>query len=177
MVLRRVHVPLAASVNALGRHIAHLQEDQGWVLLITTRMPAEVLTKQLHGIDWNRLVFIDTVAPVHTPPPPGARIEYVPGTHLLELVHLRAQRIMARLPRTPHVVYYDAHSLSSAVPREALAEMTREWALVSPVETWTDIVIHDQPVLPTWQQALYAELIPHVCLDCPARMETLQASL
>lgn len=170
-------MPLGTSVAALGRHIAHLQEDDAWVVLITTRMPAEVLRQDLQGVNWNRLVFIDTVAPVHAPPTPGARIEYVPGAHLLELVHLRERQIMARLPKTPHVIYYDAHSLSSAVPREALDEMTREWALVSPAEAWTDIVIHDAPPLPMWQQALYAELMAHTCMDCEAPARLVQASV
>lgn len=169
-------MPLEGSVSALGKHIAHLQEDEGWVVLITTRLSAASLRQDLQGVNWNRLVFIDTVAPVHAPPAPGPRIEYVPGAHLLELVHLRERQVMARLPKTPHVVYYDAFSLSSAVPREALEEMTREWAAVTPEQAWTDLVVHDEPALPAWQEALYRDLMADGCPDC-VMPRILQASV
>lgn len=166
VVLRLVQLPLDASVAALSRHIGHLQEDGSWVLVITNRIPAEVLLRQLTGADWNRLVFIDTVSPVPPEPVPGIHIEHIAGPHLLELLHMRSRRIIARLPQPPHVIYYDAHALSMAVPRPVVEEMTRAMAMVSSTQTWTDVIVHDGARLPAWQTELYDELIPARCAEC-----------
>lgn len=178
MVLRRVQLPLAASLEALDAHLAHLQEAGRWVLLVTNRLPADVIARGLHATDMSRLAVIDTTSAVPPAPVPGLLVEHVAGSHLLELLHLRSRRLIQRLPQPPHVVYYDANTLNQVVPRQAIEEMTRGIAMVSTAHTWTDVVVHDRLALPGWQKDLYDEFLTETCRDCeegPARL-VLQAS-
>ena len=165
MVLRLVQLPLESSAAALSRHIKHLQDDGSSVLVVTNRLPAEVLLRELVDADWSRLVFIDTVSPVPPDPVQGIHIEHIAGPHLLELLYMRSRRIIQRMPRAPHVVYYDAHSMSLALPRPVVEELTRSLAMVSSALTWTDIIVHNRP-LPGWQADLYNQLISHHCDEC-----------
>lgn len=168
MALRVAHVPLESSVEALSRHIAHLQEDGRWVLVITNRLPAELLVQQLGAIDWSRIAFIDTNAPRPgaAPARDGIPIDHIAGPHLVELLHLRIRRLVQRLPQAPHMIFYDAQTFGASMPRHALEEMTRNLARVSLQGTWTDIIVHDRPALPGWQRTLYEDLVPHRCEAC-----------
>lgn len=131
MVTRLLHLPMRARQDLLASHVRALIEHKNRsVLIVTTNVPAPILFDSLRdrGVDLNRVFIVDAVsdrAGIDAMGDPE-HVMFLPGPQLLELIALRAAKIVrAKAQGPPHVIILSANSFALYNSPEALEELVR----------------------------------------------------
>lgn len=131
MVTRLLHLPVRSRDDLLAGHVRSLIEHKNRsVLIVTTNVPAAALFDRLQdrGVDINRVFVVDAVSSRSALDAKGdpEHVLYLPGPQLLELIALRAAKIIrAKAQGPPHVIILSANSFALYNSAEALEELVR----------------------------------------------------
>lgn len=131
MATRLLHLPLQGQFDLLSQHVRGLIEHKNRsVLVVTTKLPAGTLFEKFQdrGVDTNRVFIVDAVSDRSGLDAKGdpEHVMYLPGPQLLELIALRAAKIVrAKAQGPPHVIVLSANSFALYNSPEALEELVR----------------------------------------------------
>jgi hypothetical protein len=131
MATRLLHLPLRARDDLLASHVgAHIEHRNRSVLIVTTNVPAAALFGRLRdrGVDTNRVFIVDAVSGRSGIDATGdpEHVLYLPGPQLLELIALRAAKVVrTKAQGPPHILILSINSLALYNSAEALEELVR----------------------------------------------------